>query len=301
MSKEDQFWQIEVEVLKEHAVFMEEFFNKSGALGSHELLYQEGVTENLVQEYTILYFFFSQSFPAEAFMVMTAGLFHLPDNAYRVEKVKYKDYLKSMRKFFKGYHVINGLYLMPPWEDIPNNEEKKIIINPSFAFGTGKHETTALMLQFLRDHIEPGAVVVDLGSGSGILAIASLVFGASKAIGIEVEEPATSSARENFKLNQEKLSLSGECYFYQGDFSFIDLPDMPEKIDMFVANILPEVFYQNEEPLKRYLALAENWALSGINHFSLKDFLARLEEWFPGKEFEVKEKNQWYRISLKQE
>lgn len=93
-------------------------------------------------------------------------------------------------------------FLAPPWSCAPTpHGRKRIIHNPGLACGTGEHPCTRLALLALEKLVVPGCVVVDVGTGSGILAIAALRLGASRAIGVDVDEAALHAARENFRLN----------------------------------------------------------------------------------------------------
>ncbi|MBV8895851.1 MAG: 50S ribosomal protein L11 methyltransferase [Acidobacteriaceae bacterium] len=94
------------------------------------------------------------------------------------------------------------LFLAPPWSDATApNGRKRIIINPGLACGTGEHPCTQLALMAIEKLVTSGCAVVDVGTGSGILAIAALRLGASRAVGVDVDEAALQAARENFRLN----------------------------------------------------------------------------------------------------
>lgn len=100
------------------------------------------------------------------------------------------------------------LFLVPPWSAAPTPDgRKRIIHNPGLACGTGEHPCTQLALRALENHLVPGSTVVDIGTGSGILVIAALRLGASRAIGIDIDEAALTAARENFRLNGMEADL----------------------------------------------------------------------------------------------
>ncbi len=288
------FWQVELTLPKEKAAAVEEFFLKSGAVGFHELLYREGETDNLNTDSTMQVYHFQESFPVKPFMIFALEVLGGPSWTYKIEQTGQEDYLKSMKEFFQTEVVFPGLVLAPPWETnrLPAQEESKtLIIKPSFAFGTGKHETTILMLEFIRDHVRSGDFVLDLGCGSGILALAALLFGAERVLGVDVETLSVESALDNYRLNlewyqaQQKTkqeegkevdsnsvssdSPGSSCNweektveFETGDFSIAD--ERLGEIDLFLSNILPEIFYQNESKLEKLLKNSHRWALSGI-------------------------------------
>lgn len=107
------------------------------------------------------------------------------------------------RKHFRPSRVGEHFVVHPPWEtpelgpgDVP------LVIDPGIAFGTGTHESTRLALAALERHVRPGARVLDVGCGSGILAIGALLVGAASAIGIDVEPEALVNAMENAERNR---------------------------------------------------------------------------------------------------
>lgn len=276
MDESESFWQVELTLPKENSAFIEEFFLKAGALGCHELLYEEGKTDNLNNDFTVQIYHYKREFPIQAFVIFALETVGNPSWKYRIFETSREDYLKSMKAHFEVSYIAPDLLLAPPWDaDFKLQPgDKKLIINPSFAFGTGKHETTQLMVRFIESLRLKGGVVVDMGCGSGILALTALLYGADSAIGIDVESLSVESARENMQLNLElnpffqSYSKSPQsappAQFIEGDFSFCDSPECPEEIDLFVANILPEIFYQNKAELIAFLRKSKRWALSGV-------------------------------------
>ncbi len=108
--------------------------------------------------------------------------------------------------------VSEGLVVAPPWSKAPWPEAHRsgpsltgrplvVRINPGTGFGTGGHETTQLCLRQLEKRIRPGDRVLDVGSGSGVLAIASILLGATRATGIDIDSETLGNARENARLN----------------------------------------------------------------------------------------------------
>ncbi|CAN1829433.1 Ribosomal protein L11 methyltransferase [Linum perenne] len=102
---------------------------------------------------------------------------------------------------FDPVEVTEGLWIIPEWKSPPDVHATNIILNPGLAFGTGEHSTTKLCLLLLKRLIKGGECFMDYGTGSGILAIAALKFGAARAVGIDVDEEAIMSARKNAALN----------------------------------------------------------------------------------------------------
>ncbi|KAK8493151.1 hypothetical protein V6N13_121596 [Hibiscus sabdariffa] len=130
--------------------------------------------------------------------------------SYEVETGEHYDWIKKTQESFDPVEVSEGLWIVPEWKTPPDAEATNIILNPGLAFGTGEHPTTRLCLLLLRRLIKGGEYFLDYGTGSGILAIAVLKFGASLSVGIDIDPLAITSARHNAALNDidpEKLQL----------------------------------------------------------------------------------------------
>lgn len=261
------FWQIEVNVPKSSALEVEAFFLKSGALSTFELLYSEGRISNLVEDSTSLFFFFEETFPARAFAPMALATLELPDAAFQVTQVKYADYLKEFEKTFRAFMLTEKTALVPPWDktnpDI-NGNAKSLFLTPGMAFGTGKHATTQLMIEFIEETIRPSDHVIDLGCGTGILAIAALLYGAQEAYGLDVETLAIESAERNLEMNAAEHQAHLKATFKVGDFADVGNIPYPSTATVFLSNILPNIFEANAQHLVSALRRCRAWALSGI-------------------------------------
>ena len=112
------------------------------------------------------------------------------------------DWIRHTRDAWPGRIVGAKLFLAPEWCSDPTPEgRERIVHNPGQACGTGEHPCTQLALRALEQCVMPGSRVIDVGTGSGILAIAGLKLGAALAIGIDIDEASLQAARENFLLN----------------------------------------------------------------------------------------------------
>jgi ribosomal protein L11 methyltransferase len=112
------------------------------------------------------------------------------------------DWIQHTRDAWPARLVGARLFLAPKWCTDPTPEgRERIVHNPGQACGTGEHPCTQLALRALEDGIVPGSRVVDIGTGSGILAIAALRLRAALAIGMDIDEASLHAARENFLLN----------------------------------------------------------------------------------------------------
>lgn len=289
------FWQIEITAPKDGAHAIEKFFLNAGAQSTFELLYAEGRTSNLVEDNTQLFFFFHEDFPARAFAPMALATLGLPDAPFTVSQVQYADYLKEFEKTFRAFALTQKTALVPPWDehnaDLPEHL-KALYLVPGMAFGTGKHATTQLMVEFIEEIISPTDTVIDMGCGSGILAIAALLYGASMAYGIDVETLAVESAENNLQLNREKHGQLSKAHFMVGDFSALADIRIKKEETVFLANILPNIFEANAAALKKALHASRAWALSGIPVAQGESFTAFLKTIAPTA-FSVREKDEW--------
>ena len=114
-----------------------------------------------------------------------------------------EDWATSWQKYYQPIPVGKRIYIVPEWmrgQEVPDGRTP-LYLNPGLTFGTGAHATTQLCLELLEEAVRPGGSVLDLGCGSGILAIAALALGAERAIGVDIDPKAAGVAYENAALN----------------------------------------------------------------------------------------------------
>ena len=127
-----------------------------------------------------------------------------------------EDWATSWQKYYQPIPVGKRIYIVPDWmrgQSVPEGRAP-LYLNPGLTFGTGSHPTTQLCLELMEEVLRPGDRVLDLGCGSGILAIAALSLGASRAVGVDIDPKAADVAFENASLNgigPDRLSV------YAGD------------------------------------------------------------------------------------
>lgn len=112
------------------------------------------------------------------------------------------DWINNWKQYFHQFYI-DDLLVIPSWEEVkPEDKDKKILhIDPGTAFGTGMHETTQLCLRSLKKYITPETVMLDVGTGSGILSIVSLMYGAKYAVGTDLDPCAIDATKENMEAN----------------------------------------------------------------------------------------------------
>jgi ribosomal protein L11 methyltransferase len=125
------------------------------------------------------------------------------------------DWVHETRLSWPGRQVGSQFFLAAPWCEAPTPAGRlRLIHNPGLACGTGEHPCTRLALEALEKTVSPGSVMADVGTGSGILAIAALHLGVAVAVGLDNDESALAAARQNFELNHLPANLvagSADC------------------------------------------------------------------------------------------
>lgn len=145
------------------------------------------------------------------------------------------DWENEWKKYFKPIQVTDRFTIVPVWEryEKSSDEELIITIDPGMAFGTGTHPTTILSLQALEETLVPGDKVIDVGSGSGILSIGSVLLGASTVYAFDLDEVAISSTKENVALS----NFSSKVTVEQNDL----LKNVKLQANIVVSNILADI------------------------------------------------------------
>ena len=148
-----------------------------------------------------------------------------------LENVESEDWEQGWKSSYSPQRIGDQLYIAPTWHDVSENQNDIVIkIDPGMAFGTGYHPTTRLSLRLIEKTVKPNDIVADIGTGSGILSIASLKLGACRVDAIEIDPSAILVAEENFSNN----NVSSQVCLYEGDgFCITD-----GVYDLIVGNIL---------------------------------------------------------------
>ncbi|MCI8788703.1 MAG: 50S ribosomal protein L11 methyltransferase [Lachnospiraceae bacterium] len=112
------------------------------------------------------------------------------------------DWINNWKQYFHQFYI-DDILVIPSWEDVKAEDRDRMVlhIDPGTAFGTGMHETTQLCVRQLRKYMTPGARLLDVGTGSGILSILSLMFGAGHAVGTDLDPCAVEAVAANSETN----------------------------------------------------------------------------------------------------
>lgn len=190
-----------------------------------------------------------------------------------------EDWANNWKAFFKPQPVGEKLLICPSWEE-PHNADNRLVlrIDPGMAFGTGSHHTTQMCLELLEKYMRDGAVIADLGCGSGILSIAGILLGAQTAYAVDIDPSAAKTAVENARLNGIKLNK----YSVRTGDILTDEAFRAEltarKYDIALANIVADVLIGFAPVVRELLKDDGIFIASGIIDDRLSDVVSAFEE-----------------------
>lgn len=171
-------------------------------------------------------------------------------------EVREEDWANAWKDHFFAHRVGERLVIKPSWRDFtPAPDDLVVTLDPGMAFGTGLHPTTRLCLLALERVVTPGLAVLDVGTGSGILAIAAARLGAASVVGLDLDEVAVDAACGNVAVNE----LAGRIDVRQGTVDAVD-----GRYDLVVANIIARVIVDLAEGLAARVAPGGQLIASGI-------------------------------------
>lgn len=207
-----------------------------------------------------------------------------------VSKVNEEDWENNWKKYYKPVKVGEKIVIKPIWEEYKEASGELVVeLDPGMAFGTGTHETTRMCIKALEKYIKPESMVFDIGTGSGILAIAAAKLGAAKVIGVDLDPVAVNSAKENVKYNNvENIEI------LHGNL----LDVVSGKADIIVANIIADIIILILSDVKKCINSGGYFISSGIIKARKDDVVEKLKE----AGFEIIETNtegEWVAIVAK--
>lgn len=176
----------------------------------------------------------------------------------RYEEIVGDAWRDAWKEHYRPFAIAPGIVIRPPWEPYEAKPGEKVLeLEPGRAFGTGLHETTRLVAQALAKHASElaGTVVLDVGCGSGILALAAIVLGAKSAVAIDVDQEAIDVTNENAQRNHLSDRIQA---------STTDLAELEMTSKVVVANIEAKVLIPIAHVLERHVAPGGLLLLSGI-------------------------------------
>ena len=181
-----------------------------------------------------------------------------------------EDWAENWKKAFKPLRLGSHMLVKPGWADCEVLPGDKVIeIDPGMAFGTGTHETTGMCVELVEKYVSPGATAIDVGTGTGILAIAAAHMGARDVLAIDIDRVAVRVAKENVRIN----GFEGIIRCQAGDL----LENVDEVADVVIANIIADVIIAIAAPVKAHIRAGGVFICSGISAERRQDVLDALD------------------------
>ena len=209
-------------------------------------------------------------------------------------------WFERWKKYYSPTPIGDTILVVPEWEENPETERKILKINPGMLFGTGTHNTTRLCMEILEQQVYSGLSVLDIGCGSGILSILSLILGAKDASAVDIDSTAIHVAYENAALN----GIGKDTYFVTSGNILESNPfegtPADKEYDIVVANIVADVIIPLSGKVSHFMKKDGLFLCSGIIENRIGDVLSALSE----NGFKVLEKRQdgeWFAILCEKE
>lgn len=218
-----------------------------------------------------------------------------------MKNVAEEDWANNWKKYFKPFPVGDKIMIKPSWEELPAQTDKIILkIDPGHIFGTGTHETTQLCMELIEKYVKKDDTVLDIGCGSGILSIASLLLDAKEADAVDIDPNAIQIAYENSDRNDidrnryhVKAGNILEDKELQASYS-------GKKYDLVAANIVADVIIALTKQVPDYIKDGGVFLCSGIITERKEDVLEALKA-ANFAVLDIKEKTSWVAIATRYE
>lgn len=210
-----------------------------------------------------------------------------------LKNVDDQDWENNWKKYYKPFNIGENIVIKPDWENYENKENKVVFnINPGHLFGTGLHQTTQLVIIELEKYINSKSQVLDLGCGTGILSIISLLLGAEEATAVDIEPSVIEIAYKNAEINnvnkEQYTVLTGNILTNEKLYNKL----LQKRYNLIVTNIVADVIISLLDFISETLQSGEVFISSGIIVERLDDVYSVLKE----KGFTIKDtlyKDNW--------
>ena len=184
-----------------------------------------------------------------------------------------EDWRNNWQKYFHPIAVGEKLMIVPSWyENYDTQGRIALNIDPGLAFGTGGHETTRLCLEMCEKYMKAGDSVLDVGCGSGILGIAALLCSAGRAVGVDIDEKAVETARENAAVN----GVDDRYTAIHGSFT----DKVEGKYDIVLANIVADAILFLSRGVADFMKKDAVYIVSGIIDTRAEEVKNGISPWF---------------------
>ena len=229
--------------------------------GAMEIAHIDLIDEDLIKKdrtHAILHLYLSPDrSPAEVREFLTARLDECGiEHSIALANVREEDWATAWKAYYHPIELSDKLVICPSWEHVDTRPGQQIIcLDPGMAFGSGTHETTQLCLALMEKALRPGDAMLDVGCGSGILAICAKKLGAGRTVGVDIDEVAVRVAGENAEIN-----ACGDIEFVCGDLA----RDITGKFRVICANIVADAILRLAPDLPKLLDEGGRCIVSGI-------------------------------------
>ena len=211
---------------------------------------------------------FENSIDIEIIKAALMAKFDTPKYFIETSSIQDQDWVKLTQSQFSPIKIHDKLWIIPTWHEIQDQKALNLILDPGLAFGTGTHPTTHLCLLWLLDNVNKDVTVLDYGCGSGILGIAAKKIGAKKVFGVDIDDQAIKSSRDNAEINNVEI-------FWNNTEIKVDY-----RTDLVVANILSSALSVLAPALAGHCNPNGKIALSGILKSQEKELKKIYSQWF---------------------
>jgi len=200
-----------------------------------------------------------------------------------------EDWAENWKKSYKPFRLGQHIVIKPGWEEYsPDDGDKIITIDPGMAFGTGTHETTGMCVALVEELVKPGYTCMDIGTGTGILAITAALQGAKSILASDIDPMAVRVAAENVQINGFEGVIDCKC----GDL----LEVATEKVDVIIANIIADVIINICAPVRDFIKEGGVFICSGIARERQDETIAALNR-AGYKRLDVRNNGEWTAIA----
>lgn len=211
----------------------------------------------------------SENMDSQLVIAAVQAEFQLETIHYSLERVAEQDWVRLTQSQFEPIQILDRLWIVPSWHEVPDPQAINIRLDPGLAFGTGSHPTTFLCLQWLSQEIRSQHSVIDYGCGSGILAIAAKKLGARQVFATDIDPHAMEASLYNAEQNHVTIELC-DAQAFQHHIA----------ADIVVANILSSALIVLAPALAKLCAVGGKIALSGILQAQIPLIQSAYAPWF---------------------
>lgn len=249
-------------------------------------IFEPGLGETPLWDHVKITGLFDAEIDTAQTITLAEKRFGNPLPEYSWELLEDKDWEREWMSHYRAIRCGERLWICPSWQAPPEPEKVNLMLDPGLAFGTGTHPTTFLCMQWIDQQDFNNLEVVDYGCGSGILGIATLLLGAKKVFGVDIDPQALRATVENAKRNQ-----------LADDVMPVYLPVCCPKVhvDVMLANILAGPLAELAPTLSGMTRVGGKICLSGILSVQAQSVMQAYEPWFTFDP--IAEKEEWVRLT----